>query len=191
MDVRTITRICSTVLTLALLPAPVRAQTLGEIARKEAERRKTAGEAKAPPAAKVYTNGDLKPAPAPASAAPAPAPAAAAAPAADAKGQSAQAQKPPEEEKGESYWRGRMAQAREELRRNQLFRDALQTRINSLSSDYAARDLPDQRAQIGRDRQTAVDEMARVTAEIEQNTKQIDAIENEARLAGVPPGWLR
>ena len=128
-------RTCWAVLTLALL-APVgqaTAQTLDEIARKAAERRKTAEAKPDPP--KVYTNDDLKPASPPASAAPAtPAPAPAATGPAD---KPAAAQKAPEEEKGEKYWRTLMAQAREDLRRNELFREALQTRVNSLSNDFA------------------------------------------------------
>ena len=182
-------RTCWAVLTLALL-APVgqaTAQTLDEIARTAAERRKTADAKPDPP--KVYTNDDLKPASAPPSAAPAtPAPAPAATGQAD---KPAEAQKAPAEEKGEEYWRTRMAQARENLRRNELFREALQTRVNSLSNDFAARDDPGQRAQIASDRQTAVAELARVNAEIEQTKKKITEAEEEARQAGVPPGWLR
>jgi hypothetical protein len=176
---------------------PVRAQSLGELARKEAERRRaTGGQTKPAPAGsgetkpapkKVYTNDDLKPAPSPGAAAPS---SAAAAPA-DQKAKDDKAKKPAEEEKGETYWRNRITQAREELRRNQMFRDALQTRINSLTTDYTSRDDPAQRTQIAADRQKALDELARVTAEIEQTTKQIADIEEEARQAGVPPGWLR
>jgi hypothetical protein len=161
------------------------AQTLGDVAQKEAARRKASGVT----AQKVYTNEDLKAAPAPSAAPPAPAGAAPAQAAADAK--KADDTKPPEEEKGESYWRGRMVQAREELRRNEMFRDALQTKINSLSNDFAARDDPAQRAQIANDRQQSLAEQARVAGEIEKNKKAVADIEEEARLAGVPPGWLR
>ena len=101
------------------------------------------------------------------------------------------AAKKPEEEKGEEYWRERMSRAREELRRNQMFQEALQTRINSLTNDFSARDDPYQRAQLADDRQKAMAEMARVTEEIESLKKQIADIEEEARQAGVPPGWLR
>jgi hypothetical protein len=182
-------RLCSTVIAAALLASavPSRAQSLAEIASKEAARRKSDGK---PAAAKVYNNDDLKPAPAPSSAVPAAAPAAA--PVATAKQEAAAGeQKAPEDEKGETYWRNRMSQAREEIRRNEMFRDALQTRINSLSNDFAARDDPGQRAQLAADRQKAVSELARVTGEIERTTKKIADMEEEARQAGVPPGWLR
>jgi len=182
-------RIWASTLAVALFVAsPVCAQSLGDIAKKEAERRKANGTETKPASPKVYTNGDLKPSPTPATAAPAPAAAKASG---DQKDKAADAKKPAEEEKGETYWRNRITQAREELRRNGMFREALQTRINSLTSDYSARDNPAERAKIASDRQTALDELARVTAEIEQNTKQIADIEEEARQAGVPPGWLR
>jgi hypothetical protein len=93
--------------------------------------------------------------------------------------------------KDEKYWRGRISAVKEEIRRNELFRDALQTRINALSADFAGRDDPAQRAKIGDDRQKAIAEMARVNEEIAKATKGIADIEEEARRAGVPPGWLR
>jgi hypothetical protein len=185
---------------LLTLAIPVGAQTLGELAKKEQERRKAA-----PPAAKTYTNEDLKkivlpPDPSDASAKPADAKGDAAKPGdpaaaksgdttkpADAKGDAAK----PEPGKDEAYWRQRVNAAREELRRNQSFRDALQSRINGLSADFASRDDPYQRAQIADERQKALAELARVTKEIGDTTKLIGDIEEEARRAGVPPGWLR
>ena len=190
---------------LLMLAIPVGAQTLGELAKKEQERRKAA-----PPAAKTYTNEDLKKIPLPPDAAdgsakpadakgdpakpgdPAAAKSGDAAKPADAKGDAAtpEAAKP-EAAKDEAYWRQRVTAAREELRRNQSFRDALQSRINGLSADFASRDDPYQRAQIADERQKALAELARVTKEIGDTTKLIGDIEEEARRAGVPPGWLR
>lgn len=158
--------------------------SLGELARKEQERRKgqkTTG--------KVYTKKDLPPSP------PAPPPSAAPAPAA-ADETKAPEKKPGEEkeekeEKDETWWKNRINQVREELRRNEMFAEALQTRINSLSTDFVNRDDPYQRAKIGEDRDKAIAELARVKGEIDRGKKQIDDIEEEARKAGVPPGWLR
>jgi hypothetical protein len=72
-----------------------------------------------------------------------------------------------------------------------MFVEALQSRINGLTTDFVNRDDPYQRAKIGEDRQKALDELARVKGEIEAGKKLIDNIEEEARRAGVPPGWLR
>lgn len=160
--------------------------SLAELARKEQERRKATV-----PATKVITNKDLPKPTTPPAGAPATPPAAAAVPAADAK---AGDEKKPDEEKDvkdEAYWRARMSSTREELRRNQMFMEALQSRINALSSDFVNRDDPYQRAKIGEDRQKAMSEFDRVKTDIEKATKAIADIEEEARQAGVPPGWLR
>jgi hypothetical protein len=94
-------------------------------------------------------------------------------------------------QKDEKYWRGRLTSAQEGLRRSQAFADALQSRINALATDFVNRDDPYQRAKIGQDRQDALAELDRVKAEIESFKKQLVDIEEEARKAGVPPGWLR
>jgi hypothetical protein len=96
-----------------------------------------------------------------------------------------------EEAKDEAWWRQRMSQAREELRRSEMFAEALQTRINALSNDFAARDDPYQRARVAEDRQKAMAEMDRVRTDVEAQKKKIADIEEEARQAGVPPGWVR
>ncbi len=161
----------------ALLGVPaVRAQqapTLGELALKEQERRKTLTAA-----ARILTNEDLpKVAPPP------------------------QASKPPAVEPkippraadgmGEAWWRQRIVQAREDLRRSEIFAQALQSRINALTTDFANRDDPYQRARLGEDRRKALAELDRVIAEIERQKHALTNIEEEARVAGVPPGWLR
>jgi hypothetical protein len=174
------------------------AQSLGDLARKEEERRKTIS---AP--AKVLTNEDLRgaavapPAPvvtpvaggAPAAAVPPPSPsggsAAADAPRTPTEPESAQAPA------SEDEWRKRIAAARDNLARSQTFIEALQSRINALSTDFAARDDPAQRAEISTNRQKALAELDRVKQEIQQYEKAITGIQDEARKAGVPAGWVR
>jgi hypothetical protein len=95
------------------------------------------------------------------------------------------------ERKGEEYWRNRMGSAREELRRNEAFAEALQSRVNALSADFAAKDDPYQRAQIADDRQKALAELDRLANDIDKNRKAIADIEDDARRAGVPAGWIR
>ena len=41
------------------------------------------------------------------------------------------------------------------------------------------------------ERQKAIDELNRLKKEIEDDKKAIAALQEEARRAGVPPGWLR
>jgi hypothetical protein len=182
-------------LTMAL---PASAQSLGDLAKKEKERRKAT-----PAPSKTYTNDDLKklpPAPgsttdpnvklgeSPKDAKEAKEPADGVAKAGE---QPKDATKPAEPAKDEAYWRGRITAVREELRRNEMFRDALQARINGLTADFTARDDPYQRAQISDDRQKALAELTRVNTEINNAGKRITDIEEEARKAGAPPGWIR
>jgi hypothetical protein len=182
--------VLSAVLAAALLaPGVARAQqtpTLGELALKEQERRKALKVA----AGKVVTNHDV-----PRGTVPAPAAAGSATEAkAAAKPEDTKPEdpaKPAEPARDEAWWKARVAQVREELRRNEMFADALQTRINSLTNDFAARDDPYQRARVAEDRSKAVLEMDRVKADLELNRKKIAEIEDEARRAGVPAGWLR
>ena len=84
-----------------------------------------------------------------------------------------------------------MKDAREKQQRSQMFADSLQTRINSLTTDFVNRDDPAQKAKIEADRKAAVTELERVKKEIDAQNKAIAAIEDEARRAGVPAGWLR
>ena len=176
--------------------APVQAQTptLGEVAKKEADRRKAQ-----PAAGKVYTNKDLPAsaqAPAgassPGTAAPVdPVAAATAEKPAEQKAEGEAKPEPAGEQKDEAWWKNRMMSTREELRRNEMFAEALQTRINALSRDYTSRDNPAQRRQIGQERAESLTELNRVKQDVERGKKQIADIEEEARKAGVPPGWLR
>ena len=175
------------------LAVPASAQSLGDLAKKEQDRRKTT-----PPAKKVYTNEDLKKIYIPdAVTAPPAAPATGDAPkaegAADSKGGDAakDGEKAAAAAPGEAAWRTRMNTAREEVRRNEMFRDALQSRINGLTADFTSRDDPYQRAQVADDRQKAIAELAQVTKDIEASKKAVVDIEEEARKANVPPGWIR
>jgi hypothetical protein len=184
---------------MVTLAVPVCAQSLGDLAKKEQERRKAT-----PPASKVYTNDDLKKiyvpgavtAPSASDQAGKPGDKDAAAKGDDAsKADAAKtgdaAKDKAEPKMGEAEWRARMTGARESLRRSEMFRDALQTRINSLTADFTARDDPYQRALIADDRQKALAELAAVNKEIDAAKKTITDIEEEARRANVPAGWIR
>lgn len=100
-------------------------------------------------------------------------------------------EKPKDEKKDPAYWRQRMATAREQLERTQMFALALESRVNGLWADFTARDDPAQRSVVEQDRQKAIAELERVKREVADQTKAIAAIEDEARRLGVPPGWLR
>jgi hypothetical protein len=174
------------------LVAPLaRAQSLADLAKKEEDRRKTVG---AP--AKVYTNKDLNQVPA---GSPPPPPAEAAKPADDAAkaadgGAKSTTAKPAVEKapvKDQAYWAERLKALQATLSRDENYADAMQTRINALTTDFVNRDDPAQRAVIEQNRQKSIAELARLTKSVQDTKKAIADFFEEARRAGVPPGWLR
>jgi hypothetical protein len=162
--------------------APLRAQSLAETAKKEQERRKAV-----PKPAKVYTNKDLSALPAGS----APPPSSAAADAPKAAGTDKATPDKDGAAKDQAYWFGRMKALQDKLDRDQTFAEALKTRVNSLTADFVNRDDPAQRRQIELDRQKAVAELGRLQQDIVNDKKAVADLEEEARRAGVAPGWLR
>lgn len=178
-------RLVAAVLVLAGCAAGASAQSLADVARKEAARRKQIAKP-----SRVLTNKDLKPSEAPIPPAGSDQPAAA-----PAEGAKPDAEKPADEQdqqaRDEQTWRDRMAKARADLEHSEMYLDALQSKINSLWADFTARDDPAQRAVIEADRKKALAEFDRVKQQVQDQKKAIDDLEEEARKAGVPPGWLR
>ena len=164
-------------------------QSLADVARAEQARR-----ASVKTTAKVYTNESLgaageAPATAPATSAPATPKAgeAAAAPApkpADKPGTA-------EPVKDEKYWRERVTSARNALQRSQTFAAALESQINALYTEFVNMSDPAQRTIVEQKRLAAIAEQDRVKADIVNQTKAVAAIEDEARRANVPSGWIR
>lgn len=175
-------------------PLAASAQTLAQVAQAEETRRKAISKP-----SKVYTNDDLRaditatPPETPRSSAsagpgePAPAPSTQV-PSLNLPGGKAEPVPP---ERDQAYWSARISQARAALERSKIFADALQSRINALTTDFVNRDDPIQRSQLELERQRALAELDKVKKEIADQTKAISDIEEEARKAGVPPGWLR
>jgi hypothetical protein len=169
----------------------VRAQSLGDVARKEEERRKAVGAA-----GKVYTNKDLPSVPPPA------APAVPAEPAKQEPQTSTSKDQPKAAPAGakdndtpvvkdQAYWSDRKKALLTQLERDQTLADALQSRINALTTDFVNRADPAQRAIIERDRQKTLAELGTLKKQIDDDKKGLAGLEEEARRAGVPPGWLR
>lgn len=181
------------VMLLLTIARPTVAQTLGDVAKQEAERRK------AVVAGKVYTNESLRPEPPPAATSVAPQSATATVPASPAAptpaGQAAAAATPAQAGEPtpmtEDAWRQRITSVRDALSRAQIFAEALQTRVNALTTDFVNRDDPAQRDAIAAERQKALAEMDRVKRELADHRKAIADIQDEARRAGVPAGWVR
>lgn len=170
-----------------------RAQSLADVAKKEEDRRKSVA---AP--SKVYTNKDLNPVPA---GSPPPATAPAAKPSDDVtKSADGDAKASPPKltdaadrgaVKDQAYWAAKLKTLQETLSRDQNYADAMQSRINALTTDFVNRDDPAQRAVIEQNRQKSIAELARLSKSVQGTKKAIADFFEEARRAGVPPGWLR
>jgi len=176
-----------TIVALGTASVPLAGQTLADVAKKEEERRKNVKSS-----GKTYTNKDLgslppgTPAPPPA-----PTPAAAATDASATKDKETEKSGEKEPVKDQAYWSGRMKELQTQLQRDQTYVDAMQTRVNSLATDFVNRDDPAQRGALASERQKVLGELDRLKKQIEAEKKAIADLEEEARRANVPPGWLR
>jgi hypothetical protein len=186
---------CVFALSLAAPANAVWAQSLADVSRAEEQRRK---DIKAP--SKVYTNKDLAAAPAPSTGTTADATAPAAEGDAAKEAAADDQEKPavkdaapasPADAKGQAYWAGRAKDLQTQLERDRSYAEALQSRINALTTDFANRSDPAQRAVVEQDRNRAVADLERLNQTIQNDQKAISDLDDEARRAGVPPGWLR
>jgi ATP-dependent exoDNAse (exonuclease V) alpha subunit len=78
-----------------------------------------------------------------------------------------------------------------QVERDQSYATAMESRVNGLSTDFVNRDDPAQRAAIAIERDKATAELNRLRNAVIDGQKAIAALEDEARRANVPPGWLR
>ncbi len=169
-----------------LAAASLSAQSLGAVAKETEAKRKTAK-----PSGKVYTNDSLKSDPrdvSPPAAAPAAATPSAPDVNADDKAKQGESGK---QVKDEAYWRDRIKAEREALARAETFAAALQSQINGLYAEFTACQAPPQCNEVSAKRQKSIAELDRVKKEVAQHTKGIADIQEEARRAGVPAGWVR
>ena len=202
---------CTVFATIALaVAAAASGQSLGDVARKEEARRKTVAQGKA------YSNKDLRDAPpvspqppvaggtagksGTAESAPTPDPAKGDASTSSSpnatetekdKGAKPSGEAPASGSRDQGYWAGRLKELQTQLDRDQTFLTALETRVAALNTDFVNRDDPAQRAVVARDRQKSLEEITRLKQAIQDDRKAIADLQEEARRAGVPPGWLR
>jgi hypothetical protein len=165
------------------LQAGVTAQSLADVARAEEARRKAITAT-----VKVYTNEDLGRTP---STSPAPA----ATPATTTKPGDPAAkpdeQKPVDPKTTQAYWKERMTTIQQSIARNKLLLDALQSQVNGLNAEFVNMDDPGQRDLLQARLQRASGELLRVQTDLARETKAAADLQDEARKAGVPPGWVR
>lgn len=93
--------------------------------------------------------------------------------------------------KDESWWRSRVQAARAALERDELMADAMQSRVNLLTSQVVGRDDPFQRQQIRESLQKAIEELDRLQKIVLADRTALEDIQTDARLNSIPPGWVR
>jgi hypothetical protein len=169
-----------------------RSQSLGDVARKEEERRKAI---KTP--GKIYTNDDLRRYPVPAApenVAPDEAKAAATSaqpPATTGDATAREKDASPSIEQGEEHWRKLVTEARSALARSSSYLEALDSRVAALTAQFYAQEDSPQRAAIWSQRMRILDDMERLKLDMADQEKAIAKIEEDARKANIPPGWIR
>jgi hypothetical protein len=92
---------------------------------------------------------------------------------------------------GEQWWRDRAAALRFDIERTEIVIEAMQARINALTSDVVSRDDPFQRGALREQLQRAIAEFDRLQGVLISQRRQLEELHTEARRQGVPPGWLR
>jgi hypothetical protein len=68
---------------------------------------------------------------------------------------------------------------------------AMESRVASLSADLNLSEIVTERLVLRREHEEAATEVARLKAAVLADAKAISTVEEEARRASVPPGWLR
>jgi chromosome segregation ATPase len=163
-----------------LTAGPVPAQSLGEVAAREREKR-----AKQDKPPRTYTNEDLKKVGRPGEAG------SSSSPATQPAGESpAEAS---ESSSDEARWRQRADDARKVVASAEESARAIQDRIDALRLDRDPTRVMDPfrlqaiEAEIAK----ALEALEAAKAEVARAKQALEALQDEARRAGVPPGWLR
>jgi hypothetical protein len=187
---------------MLLLGAPVlaQAQSLGEVAKREQEKQEKKKKSGKPPATvKVYTDDDLKKARETESGALTVLPengnleAASAASSGDDEVVSGEGRPVGGRKRNEEYWRNRATQLREAAQEADNKVKELEARIAALRNDMSPTNVQDPNRLQSRDRELreAMDSLDATRSAAETARKTLADLEEEARRAGVPPGWVR
>lgn len=173
---------------------PTFAQSLGEVARREAERRKQ------PAASRVYTNDDLPTIDPPTPVPPPPVPAVAGAPpaatvsstsgeadaAAGGATADAPAKAPPKarEKRDEAYWRARATDVRARLERATRDLEGTQARLTAMDSGP-------QTPATARERAIVAEAVGRLQSDVRFLTDEVSQLNAHASTQKIPAEWIR
>jgi hypothetical protein len=101
---------------------------------------------------------------------------------------------PPRSTGSEDEWRSRAEAARQAIAANEQRVEAARQRVNELRQDRnPTQDTmsPNREQDRQAELQQAFDEMKQAEADVEESLSVLVDLQREARVAGVPPGWLR
>jgi hypothetical protein len=93
--------------------------------------------------------------------------------------------------KDKTYWSGRLKKLQDQVEKDEASFLVVQTTINTLTVDFVNRPDSGQRLIIESDRQKALAEFSKLKQSITNGKQSIIDLEEEARRAGVPAGWVR
>ena len=164
-------------LSFASMSVIAAAQSLGEVAEKTKKERKGKE-------GKVFTNEDLGPERSPA---PPPPPGAGTATPAPPSASTATTMDPSQR------WRRDAQNAREGIARAQTKVDRLQAVVSAMLQDMSPTNVgdPNRLQNLERDKAAALAELETAKDELAKARQALEDLEEQARKAGVPPGWLR
>ena len=181
------------------VPVLAQAQSLGEVAKREQEKQEKKKKSGKPPATvKVYTDDDLKKARESESGAVTVLPENGnleAAPASSSGDDEVVSGEGPGRgrKRNEEFWRNRTMQLREAAQEADNKVKELEARIAALRNDMSPSNVQDPNRLQSRDRELreAMDSLDATRSAAETARKALADLEEEARRAGVPPGWVR
>jgi chromosome segregation ATPase len=182
---------------LVAVPAVAGAQSLGEVAKREEEKKKKSGK----PPAKVYTEEDLKKARESGSGAVnvlpeiagSSSPAASERPSASEGGPARGENSADAGPRDEKYWRAEAERRREAVKVAESKVQTLEAQVAGLRSDMSPINTQDPNRLQNQDRRLrqALDDLEAARRDLDAARQSLANLEDEARRAGVPPGWVR
>jgi hypothetical protein len=182
---------------LVAVPVAAGAQSLGDVAKREEEKKKKT----AKPPAKVYTEEDLKKARESGSGTvnvlpeigSSSSPAASERPSAGEGGPARGENSGDAGPRDEKYWRAEAARRREAVKVADSKVPMLEAQVAELRSDMSPTNTQDPNRLQNQDRQLrqALDNLEAARRALDAARQSLADLEEEARRAGVPPGWVR
>ena len=91
----------------------------------------------------------------------------------------------------EQDWRRQAAERRREVATLKTRIGAMQSEVNRLLSEILQANDPNQNMRLRAEQQQAIEQLEALKKELADAQKGVQDFEEDARRAGVPPGWLR